>query len=262
MKMNFETIKLEQATEHIQVLKIVRPQAMNALNAQVIVELEKCLDQLHAKPPRVLVLTGEGDKSFVAGADILEMEKMSAAEAMEMSKRGQKVMQKLETLPCATIAAVNGFALGGGLELALSCDILLASDKCKWGLPEVTLGLIPGYGGTQRLARQISLSTAQRVTLSGEMFTAEQGEKWGLFSHIFVANELMASTMRIAKTISERAPMAVAWAKQAVQKAKDLSLDEGMRLEADLFSKTFSTQDKTEGVAAFIGKRAAQFQGR
>ena len=260
--MNFETLKLETIAENIQVLKISRPQAMNALNSQVMIELEKCLDQLSTQTPRVLLVTGDGEKAFVAGADIREMEKMSGAESLEMSRRGQRVLQKLESLPCATIAVVNGFALGGGLELALSCDILIASDKCKWGLPEVTLGLIPGYGGTQRLSRHVGLSTAQRVVLSGEMFTAEQGEKWGLFSHIFVSTELMASALRIAKTISERAPKAVAWAKQAVQKSKDLTLEEGMRLEAELFSKTFSTQDKTEGVSAFIEKRSAQFQGR
>lgn len=259
--MSFETIKLEAATENIQVLKISRPQALNALNMQVMKELENCLDQLHANPPRVLIVTGDGDKSFVAGADIREMEKMSSVEAFEMSRRGQRVFQKLESLPCATMAVVNGFALGGGLELALSCDILLASDKCKWGLPEVTLGLIPGYGGTQRLARHLGMSTAQRITLSGEMFTAEQGEKWGLFTHIFVGAELMASAMRIAKTISERAPKAVAWAKQSIQKSKNF-VDDGFRLEADLFSKAFSTQDKTEGVSAFIEKRTAHFSGK
>lgn len=259
--MSFETIKLEAATENIQVLKISRPQALNALNMQVMKELENCLDQLHANPPRVLIVTGEGDKSFVAGADIREMEKMSSVEAFEMSRRGQRVFQKLESLPCATMAVINGFALGGGLELALSCDILLASDKCKWGLPEVTLGLIPGYGGTQRLARHLGMSTAQRITLSGEMFTAEQGEKWGLFTHIFVGAELMASAMRIAKTISERAPKAVAWAKQSIQKSKNF-VDDGFRLEADLFSKAFSTQDKTEGVSAFIEKRTAHFSGK
>lgn len=260
--MTFETLKLEKLSDHVQVLKISRPQAMNALNGQLMIELEKCLDQLASEAPRVLIVTGDSEKAFVAGADIREMEKMSSVESFEMSRRGQRVFQKLESLPCATIAALNGFTLGGGLELALSCDILIASDKCKWGLPEVTLGLIPGYGGTQRLSRQIGLSAAQRVTLSGEMFTAEQGEKWGLFAHVIPAAELMTFVQGLAKTISERAPKAVMWAKQSVQKSKDLSLEEGMRLEADLFSKTFATQDKTEGVAAFIGKRPAQFVGR
>lgn len=260
--MTFETLKLEKLSDHIQVLKINRPQAMNALNAQVMIELEKCLDQLSGEVPRVLMITGEGEKAFVAGADIREMEKMSSVESFEMSRRGQRVMQKLENLNCATIAVVNGFALGGGLELALSCDILIASDKCKWGLPEVTLGLIPGYGGTQRLARQVGLSVAQRVTLSGEMFTAEQGSQWGLFAHTVPSAELTTFAEKLAKTIAERAPRAVAWAKQAVQKSKDLTIDEGMRLEAELFSKTFSTQDKTEGVSAFINKRPAQFSGK
>ena len=260
--MTFETLKLEKLSDHVQVLKISRPQAMNALNSQLMIELEKCLDQLASEAPRVLLVTGDGEKAFVAGADIREMEKMTSVESFEMSRRGQRVMQKLESLPSATVAVINGFALGGGLELALSCDILIASDKCKWGLPEVTLGLIPGYGGTQRLARQVGLSVAQRVTLSGEMFTAEQGAQWGLFAHVIPAAELMGFAEKMAKTISERAPKAVAWAKQAVQKSKDLTLDEGMRLEADLFSKTFSTQDKTEGVSAFINKRPAQFVGR
>lgn len=261
--MTFETIKLEAAPiDHVQILKIARPQAMNALNAQVITELEKCLDQIAVNPPRVLMITGEGEKAFVAGADIREMEKMSPEEAFKMSQRGQKVLQKIEELPCATIAVVNGFALGGGLELALCCDILLAADKCRWGLPEVTLGLIPGYGGTQRLARHVGLSTAQRVTLSGEMFTAEQGEKWGLFTHIFVINELMPSALRIAKTISERAPKAVTWAKQIVRLSKDITIEEGFKLESDSFSKAFATQDKVEGLKAFIEKRSAQFQGQ
>lgn len=260
--MNFETLKLENISEHVQVLKISRPQALNALNAQLMNELEKCLDQLQTSPPRVLIVTGDGEKAFVAGADIREMEKMSAAEALEMSRRGQRILQKLENLPCPTIAALNGFTLGGGLELALACDILIASDKCKWGLPEVTLGLIPGYGGTQRLSRRVGLSAAHRVTISGEMFSAEQGEKWGLFAHVIVYTDLMSFVQNLAKTISERAPKATMWAKQAVQKSKDLTLEEGLQLEAELFSKTFATEDKTEGVAAFIGKRPAQFQGR
>ena len=159
------------------------------------------------------------------------------------------------------IAVVNGFALGGGLELALACDFILASTKAKWGLPEVTLGLIPGYGGTQRLVRNLGRSLARRIALSGEMFTAQQGYEWGLFAQLSEPADLMNVAMKTAETLASRAPLAMAWVKEAVNQGDDRTLAEGLKLEAELFGRTFETKDHIEGIKAFIEKRPAAFQG-
>jgi len=171
-------------------------------------------------------------------------------------------MQKFEDLPFPVIAAVNGFALGGGLELALACDFMVASNKAKWGLPEVTLGLIPGYGGTQRLTRNLGRALARRVALAGEIFTAQQGYEWGLIAQLTEPADLMPTARKLAATLATRAPLALAWVKQAINHGGDLTLGEGLNLEADLFGRTFETADRTEGVKAFVEKRAPQFRGK
>jgi enoyl-CoA hydratase len=175
--MSSSTVLFERQ-DRLGILTIHRPEALNALNNAVLGDLQKVFDELKKQPVGALIVTGSGEKSFVAGADIKEMETMTASQAREFSVRGQMLFRRLEDFPFATIAAVNGFALGGGLELALSCDWMIASQKTKWGLPEVSLGLIPGYGGTQRLSRVVGKALAKRVALTGEMFSAEQGLAW------------------------------------------------------------------------------------
>jgi enoyl-CoA hydratase len=246
----------------IGVLKIARPEAMNALNKQVLQDLKLVLGELSSKRDiRALIVTGEGEKAFVAGADIKEMENHSPTQAREMALSGQALLQKLEDLPFPVIAAVNGFALGGGLELALACDFIVASNKARWGLPEVTLGLIPGYGGTQRLVRNLGRALARRVAMSGEMFTAQQGYEWGLFAQIAEPADLMGIAMKTAEAMASRAPLAVGWVKEAINHGDDRTQAEGLKLEADLFGRTFETKDHSEGIKAFIEKRPPVFQG-
>jgi enoyl-CoA hydratase len=250
------------AGHKIGVIRIARPEALNALNGDVMTELGALLRDLTSKSEiRAAILTGAGERSFVAGADIKEMENLTPAQARELSVRGQATFQNLEDLPFPVIAVLNGFALGGGLELALSCDFILASAKCKWGLPEVTLGLIPGYGGTQRLARNVGRSLARRIAMSGEMFTAQQGYEWGLFAQVLEPGDLMPTAEKLAGVLASRAPLAMAWVKAAVNQGSDRTLADGLRLEADLFARTFESSDRTEGIKAFIEKRPADFKG-
>lgn len=246
----------------IGLIQIARPEALNALNKQVMNDLRLLLQELESKRElRAAILTGEGEKAFVAGADIKEMETLSPSQARELSLQGQNLFQRLEDLPFPVICAMNGFALGGGLELALSCDFIIASNKAKWGLPEVTLGLIPGYGGTQRLSRNLGRALARRVALSGEIFTAQQGYEWGLFTQTVEPGELLPAAKKIAALLASRAPMALAWVKEAINQGSDKSQAEGMKLEMDLFSRTFETKDHSEGIKAFIEKRQPDFQG-
>jgi enoyl-CoA hydratase len=256
-------IHTSAARHKVGIIKIARPEAMNALNRQVLSELRELVTGLAGKPEiRALILTGEGEKAFVAGADIKEMESLNGSEAREMATHGQALLQKIEDLPFPVVAVVNGFALGGGLELALACDFMLASTKARWGLPEVTLGLIPGYGGTQRLSRVVGRASARRIALSGEMFTAQQGYEWGLFTQVCEPVDLMPAALKLAETLASRAPLAMALAKKAVNRGHDLELARGLELEAELFGKTFETHDHNEGIKAFIEKRAPDFQGK
>lgn len=256
-----QTVKFEQKDKY-GIIKIARPEAMNALNKQVMSELRELLSGLTSRSDlRCVILTGEGEKAFVAGADIKEFETLTPAQAKELALSGQSILQKIEDLPFPVIAAVNGFALGGGLELALACDFIVASNKARWGLPEVTLGLIPGYGGTQRLTIVLGRALARRVTLSGEMFTAQQGYEWGLFAQICEPADLMAAAQKMAETFASRAPRALALAKRAINEGHDFNLAEGLKLEAELFAKTFETKDHTEGIQAFVEKRKANFLG-
>ncbi len=243
-------------------LQIARPEALNALNKNVLQDLKLLLHDLETKRElRALVITGSGEKAFVAGADIKEMEGMSPALAREMAHSGQALFQRIEDLPFPVVAAINGFALGGGLELALACDFMFASTTAKWGLPEVTLGLIPGYGGTQRLARLLGRALAKRIALSGEIFNAQQGYEWGLFAHVCEPAQLMALAMKQAEILADRAPLALSWVKEAINHGGDKTMSEGLKLEAELFARTFETKDRLEGVQSFIAKRRPNFQG-
>lgn len=265
--MTFKTLLFEPRTtlagQSIGLVHVNRPEALNALNQQVIADLTLLVTELESNQQlRAIVLTGSGEKSFVAGADIKEMESLNARQAHDLSERGQALLQRIEDMKMPVIAALNGFALGGGLELALACDFIVASNKCKWGLPEVSLGLIPGYGGTQRLVRSIGRARARRVALSGEMFSAQQGYEWGVFTQLTEPPELLPTCLKIAETLASRAPMSLTWVKEAINHGGDQAQPDGLRLETELFAKAFETQDHNEGIQAFINKRLPQFQGR
>ncbi len=260
--MNFDTLQYKQDGA-IGTLTINRPQALNALNAQVVKELGAFVQEIkNDQSIRCLIVTGAGEKSFVAGADIKEMSARAASEGQQMAAEGQRVFQALEDLPFATIAAVNGFALGGGLELAMSCDFIIASKTAKLGLPEVSLGLIPGYGGTQRLARFVGKSLARMIVLTGDIYSAEQCEKWGLVAMTTEPADLSALCTKIATKISERSPRAVQLAKESIRRGTDVAQNDGMKIEAELFHAAFNSQDKIEGTTAFVEKRPAKFTGK
>ena len=261
-KLIMETIKIENQ-DGIAILKISRVAAMNALTIQVLSELGNALEELAAdNTVKALVITGDGDKAFVAGADIKEMQNHTGEDALAMSQTGHKLFNSLENFSKPTAACVNGFALGGGLELALSCDFIFASEKTKWGLPEVSLGLIPGYGGTQRLSRSIGINNARLVTMSATLYNAKEAKEWGLFSKVFAPEDLLAETIKVMKGITERAPLAVHYAKRAIKDGFYVGADEGYTIEAKLFSESFKTDDHSEGISAFIEKRKPNFTGR
>ena len=259
--MDLKTIEFE-SQDQVGLIRINRPPALNALNKQVMTDLRILIAELDQRRDlRACILTGAGEKAFVAGADIKEMESLSTSQAREMALTGQALMQKIEDLPFPVIAALNGFTLGGGLELALACDFIIAAEHAKWGLPEVTLGLIPGYGGTQRLSRNVGRTIARRVALSGDVFTAQQGYDWGLFCQVTPSTELMPTARKLATTLTTRAPLALAKVKEAINHGADRPLAEGLKLEADLFGRAFETKDHAEGIQAFINKRPPNFQG-
>jgi enoyl-CoA hydratase len=261
--MNFKNIKLENQNK-IWTLTISRPEALNALNSLTIDELSSAIDELAKKPlneAQVLIVTGAGEKAFVAGADIKEMNSLSADQAKAFAEKGQSVFRKLENLKIPVIAAVNGFALGGGLELALACDFIYASENAKLGLPEVSLGLIPGFGGTVRLARAMGLPSAKEWIFSGGMMPAEYALKLGLVNRIFLLPELMPEVRKIAETFASRSPVAISMAKKSIMAGFDLEIDEGMKAEASHFAGLFKTGDFKEGTEAFINKRKPEFKG-
>jgi enoyl-CoA hydratase len=257
--MKFETLEFKREGS-VGILTMNRPQAMNALNRQVLADLSAFLkDASKEKDLRAIVITGSGEKAFVAGADIKEMDSISSADAVKFAENGQKIFQQIEDLKIPTIAAVNGFALGGGLELAMACDFIIASKTAKLGLPEVSLGLIPGYGGTQRLARYCGKGVARLMAMTGDMYSSEQCAMWGLVAFVTEPSELLATSLKVASQITKRSPLAVGLVKKAINNGFDLSQADGMREEAKLFGETFASKDKIEGVKAFIEKRAPVF---
>ncbi|MET3036573.1 enoyl-CoA hydratase-related protein [Chryseobacterium sp. NRRL B-14859] len=260
--MNFETL-LYQQNNHIGILTINRPQALNALNEQVLKELNLFADSIRSDQDiRVLIITGAGEKAFVAGADIKAMQEMTPEEAEGFSIMAQTAFNAIEKLPFAVIAAVNGFALGGGCELALSCDIILASEKARFGLPEVTLGLLPCFGGTQRLPRAVGLYKAREMVFSGEFYSAESCKDSGFVNRVIAPEELLNEAQKLAETIAARGPVAVAKAKQSLNTGVELHITEGLKQEAALFGELFTTADHHEGIGAFIEKREPHFKGK
>lgn len=259
--MNLKSLKFE-VTDLVGVIKISRPEALNALNKNVLEELSQVIDEVSGnKNLRCLILTGEGEKAFVAGADIKEIDQLGFDSAKSFAECGQKIFRKIETLTIPVIAAVNGFALGGGLELALSCDFIYASESAKLGLPECTLGIMPGFGGTVRLARRVSPGVAKELTLTGQMMTAQEAKDYGLVNKIFPTNSLMEESLKTAKKISSLAPIALASIKKSIDETLVLNIDQAMSVEAKFFGSLFKTEDQKEGTKAFIEKRKPLFKG-
>ena len=255
--MTFENILLEKENK-ISVITINRPQSLNALNAQTIKELSTALDTLNDdKETRVIIITGSGEKSFVAGADIKEFSDFNTEKAEELARNGQNILfNKIENLSKPVIAAVNGFALGGGLELAMSCHIRYASENAKLGLPEVTLGLIPGYGGTQRLPKLVGKGLANELIFSAKMISAERAKEIGLVNDVFTLEELLAKSKELATQISRNSPLGIEKAIKAVNLS---DTDKGFDAEIKSFGELFELEDKKEGVAAFLEKRKPNF---
>lgn len=244
------------------VLTINRPKVLNALNPETIEEIAAHVESCRREAVRCLVITGAGERAFVAGADIAVMAEMSGVQARGFARRGQAVMRSLEELPIPVIGAVNGFALGGGLELALACDFIYASENAKFGQPEVNLGIIPGFGGTQRLARRIGLGLARQLTYSGEMIDAAEALRVRLVNRVLPLPDLLGEVTRIANDLAAKAPIAIQEAKAAINAGADMALEDGCRYEAEAFAVTFGTEDRREGMTAFLAKRKASFSGR
>ncbi len=244
------------------VVSINRPKALNALNPQTLTELHNCLETLGKdEEVAVVILTGGGEKSFVAGADISHMQSLNSLEAAGFAKLGHKVARILEDIPQPVIAAVNGFALGGGCELAIACDIRYASDNAKFGQPEVNLGVIPGFGGTQRLPRLIGKGLANELLFSGNIIDAEEALRIGLVNKVFPQSELLDKCLELAETIASRGPLAVRLCKEAVNNGVEMDLNRACQYEADLFALCFASSEQKEGMLAFLEKRAPNFKG-
>lgn len=261
--MSGKTLKLENEGA-IWTLTLNRPEALNALNAKVLEELGEALAEISEKSfssARALIITGSGEKAFVAGADIKEIHQLGLDSAERFAEIGQAVFRKIENLQIPVIAAVNGFALGGGLELALACDFIYASENAKFGLPEVTLGLIPGFGGTVRLARVVGMPKAKEMIFTGNILGATEALEMGLINKILPQGELLSTVRKTAEVIAGRGPVAVGAAKRSVMEAYDHEIDSAMAVEAALFATLFRTEDVKEGTQAFIEKRKAQFKG-
>ena len=238
------------------VAAIDRPKALNALNSAVLDELDALLDAVRADAEiRVLILTGSGEKAFVAGADIGEMSNLSEAEGEAFGKKGNDVFRKIETLPIPVIAAVNGYALGGGCELSLACDIRICSDTAVFGQPETGLGITPGFGGTQRLARLIGAGMAKQLIYSAKNIKADEALRIGLVNAVYPPEELMPAAQKLAETIARNAPIAVRACKKAINEGLEKPMDEAIVIEEKLFGSCFNTADQKEGMGAFLEKR-------
>ena len=246
---------LYEANGAVGTITINRPKALNALCSQVLEELDQILDQVDLETVRCLIVTGAGEKSFVAGADISEMSTLSPEEGEAFGKKGNDVFLKLEAFPIPVIAAVNGFALGGGCELSMACDIRLCSDNAVFGQPEVGLGITPGFGGTQRLARIVGPNLAKEMILTARNIKADDAYRIGLVNAVYPKEELMPAAQKMAARIAGNAPIAVRASKKAITEGLDLPIEEAVALEEKLFGSCFDTADQKEGMGAFLEKR-------
>lgn len=242
----------------IGIITINRPKALNALNSEVLKELDACLDGVNLETTRALILTGAGEKSFVAGADIGEMSTLTKAEGEAFGKIGNDVFRKLETFPIPVIAAINGFALGGGCEISMSCDIRICSDNALFGQPEVGLGITPGFGGTQRLARIIGVGKAKEMIYAATNVKADEALRIGLVNAVYPLEELMPAAKKLAGKIAKNAPIAVRACKKAINEGLDVDMDKAIVIEEKLFGSCFESEDQKEGMLAFLEKRKVE----
>lgn len=257
--MEYQFLKYDNSREGIGVLTISSPATLNALNSTILGELNTFVDELDQENTRVLVITGEG-KAFVAGADISQMSGLYPEEGYKFGQFGAQVFKKIEDLEIPVIAAINGFALGGGCELAMACDIRIASAKAKFGQPEVNLGIIPGFSGTYRLSKLVGQGIAKELIYTGGMIGADEALRIGLVNKVVEPENLMNVVMEMAESILTSAPIAVKFAKKCINENYDLTAAEAIELENKYFSKCFATADQKEGMAAFLGKRKAEFK--
>jgi enoyl-CoA hydratase len=259
--MSFENIVF-QVDQGIATITFNRPKALNALNQALLAEFSQALDAIAAdESVRVLILTGAGEKAFVAGADIGELATFSALQAKNFSKAGHAIIAKLQELPIAVMAAVNGFALGGGSEIALACDFIYAADTAKFGLPEITLGLIPGFGGTQRLPRLVGANRAKELIFTGKMISAAEAAQIGLANKVVPAAALMEEALKTARDIAAKGRVSLRAVKQAINQGLNVDLVSGCNIEVDAFALALASPDAKEGTAAFLEKRKAVFKG-
>lgn len=245
----------------VAILTISAPQSLNALNSTILKEMDDYLGQFDCNRFRCLIVTGDGEKSFVAGADISEMASLAPAAGEAFGRRGAAVFRKIETLPCPVIAAVNGFALGGGCELAMACDLRICSDKARFGQPEVGLGIIPGFSGTVRLTRLVGMGMAKQLIYTGKPIRADEALRIGLVNAVVPQAELMDKAMELAGQIAANAPLAVRAAKQCINTGWDMPADEAIASESAAFGRCFATTDQKQGMKAFLEKSHYEFQG-
>lgn len=260
--MEFENILFSE-TEGIATITFNRPKALNALNAHLLDEFSSAIDEIEKNEDiRVLILTGQGDKSFVAGADITEIATFDTLKGKLFSKKGQLIISRLQDMAIPVIAAVNGYALGGGSEMALACDFIYASENAVFGLPEISLGIIPGFGGTQRLPRLIGSNLAKEMIFTGKMLPAADAEKLGLVNRVVPAEVLMDEVLKTAKTIASKGRAALRAAKQAINNGLNVDLATGCNIEVDAFAVCMASEDAKEGTSAFVEKRKPKFTGK
>lgn len=262
MNYEYDTIKCS-INEGVALVFINRPKALNALNSKVFMELGKVFEEMEKDDQvRVVILTGEGEKAFAAGADITEMQRCSVLEAREFAMAANRTQRKIETFPKPVIAAINGFALGGGCELAMACDIRVASSNAKFGQPEINLGIIPGGGGTQRLARLIGIGRAKELVYSGRVIDAECAYEWGLVNKVVSPDKLIEEVMGLASKIAGKSRPILMLAKEAFNCGYNLDLDRALQLEIECFASCFGTEDHNEGMLAFTEKRKPSFKDK
>ena len=260
--MTYETIIFEQQDE-IAIIRFNRPKALNAINPTVIKEMSDALDKITADSSiRVLILTGEGDKAFVAGADIATMRDFTPLEGRAFSRQGQDLLLQLEALPIPVIACVNGFALGGGNEVAMACDFVYAAESAQFGQPEINLGIIPGFGGTQRLARLVGKSMAKELCMTGVMIGAQEAKTLGLINKVFPKESLWEETLKMAKLLAAKGRVSLRAVKDTIDRGYDQDLRTGCYIEADAFGICMASADSHEGMGAFLEKRKPEFKGQ
>jgi enoyl-CoA hydratase len=259
--MDYKNIIFDVA-ETVAVLKFNRPKALNAVNPDIFKEMDNALDRIEGDGSiRVLILTGEGDKAFVAGADITHMIGLNPLQAKEFSRNGQDLLFRLGKLPIPVIACVNGFALGGGCEIAMACDFIYASENAKFGQPEINLGLIPGFAGTQRLSRLAGKAIAKEICMTGGMINAQEAKQIGFVNKVFPQDELWEATMKTANLIAKKGKVALKAIKECIDRGFDVDLMDGCYMESEAFGLIFTSPDSKEGMSAFLEKREPEFEG-